>query len=202
VLCSHCPNNMLRSAHQPILLYFIPCPLPPKKRVVYFTCHYSASSKRDETNFLLLLILATRGRNETPAHYCHLEWEVATIILNFLWQYATWCKGMQVKTYVRGATIRHPFHGYAFFSDPKISARTGFIKFVQLPGLFRNALSHFNRTGDKINLLLFKRIIIYYSLNIKKYEFSSRPSEYAVQLRQYSWLLPLFLCVMASVRRE
>jgi len=49
--------------------------------------------------------------------------------------------------YVRGATIRHPFRGYA--------DRAGFIKFVQLSGLFRNALAYFNGTGYKRNLLLF-----------------------------------------------
>jgi len=66
-----------------------------------------------------------------------------------------------------GATIHHHFREYALFSVPKTCGRTGFIKFVQLSGLFRNALAYFNGTGYKRNLLLFFNELLYYFPNIK-----------------------------------
>ena len=86
--------------------------------------------------------------------------------------------------YVHGATtIRHLFRVYALFSDPKTSDRVGFIKFAQLSGLFRNVLAYSNGTGYKRNL---NYNILFSEYKNKTYEFSSRPSEYVAQLRQYS----------------
>jgi hypothetical protein len=65
-----------------------------------------------------------------------------------------------------------------------IFSRAGFIKFVQLSALFRNALSYFNRTGYKINLLLFKT---HYNILIFEYNNKNMNSAADLQNMQYNF---------------